>query len=219
METTVFLSPSRQTSIIGNGEYGSEARRMNELGNIIEAELERHGVYVEREGNEIETAERIKEANTLNVAAYISLHSNYAPDNISGTLEGTEIYIPSNDAESLRLATKIYSGMEEIRGFIDKGIREKNNYAEIKGPQMPRCLIEVDYHDNYERSCWMIENMTKLGIQIAKGILSYFNIEYKEKYKQKYYRIQLGAFTEKQAAERYAFKLQNAGFPTVIKYY
>ena len=44
MPKTVFLSPSSQKFIVGNGEYGTEARRMNELGNIIEYELERNGV-------------------------------------------------------------------------------------------------------------------------------------------------------------------------------
>ncbi len=219
MPTTIFLSPSRQKSVIGNGEYGTEAQRMNELGNIIESELERHGIYVEREGNEVETEERVHIANGLNVAAYISLHSNSAPDDWSGCLEGTEIYIPSDDSESHKLAVDIYRSMRQIRGFIDRGVREKNDYVEIKGPKMPRCLIEVDYHDSYERACWIMENLTQLGINIAKGILEYFKIEYKGKYRQKYYRIQVGAFTDKQNAEKYAFKLQNAGFPTVIKYY
>ncbi len=219
MPKTVFLSPSSQKFIVGNGEYGTEARRMNELGNIIEYELERNGVFVEREGNEISTEERVRIANSLNVDAYISLHSNRAPDDIAGTMSGTEIYIRPDNKESLKLASVIYKNMRCTKGFTERGIRENAKFTEVNAPKMPCCLIETDYHDNYERSCWIIENMRDIAISITKGILEYFGQEYKERINRKYYRVQLGAFIDKQNAEKMSRILQNAGFPTVIKYY
>lgn len=219
MPKTVFLSPSSQKFIVGNGEYGTEARRMNELGNIIEYELERNGVFVEREGNEISTEERVRIANSLNVDAYVSLHSNRAPDDIAGTMSGTEIYIRPDNDESLRLASAIYKNMHYTNGFIERGIRKNTKFTEVNAPKMPCCLIETDYHDNYERSCWIIENMRDIAISITKGILEYFGQEYKERKNSKYYRVQLGAFIDKQNAEKMSRILQNAGFPTVIKYY
>lgn len=219
MSKVIFLSPSRQKSVVGSGEYGTEAQRMNELGNIIEAELERNGIYVEREGNEIPTEERVRIANSMNMDAYISLHSNAAPENMTGTLQGTEIYICPDNSEAYDLAATIYKNMRTVRGFIDRGVRKNNKFTEINSPKMPSCLIEVDYHDNYERSCWIMEYMRETGIAITKGILEYFGMEYHERIKQKYYRIQLGAFTDKQNAEKMSRVLQDAGFPTVIKYY
>ena len=219
MSRTVFLSPSRQKHVVGNGEYGTEAERMNELGTIIEAELERNGIFVEREGNEIETDERIRIANSINADAYVSLHSNHAPENMSRKLQGTEIYVCPDNEESFRLASVIYKNMRNIKGFADRGIRKNERFTEVILPKMPCCLIETDYHDNYERSCWIVENIREIGIYVTRGILEYFGMEYKERINRKYYRIQLGAFTDKQNAERMSRILQDAGFPTVIKYY
>ena len=60
MAITVFLSPSNQLHNIGSADYGSEAQRMNQLCDIVESELERCGVFTEREGNEINTKERVE---------------------------------------------------------------------------------------------------------------------------------------------------------------
>lgn len=219
MAKTVFLSPSSQRFIVGNGEYGSEAQRMNELGNIIEYELERNGVFVEREGNEVPTEERVRIANSLNTDIYVALHSNYAPEKTSGTLKGTEIYISPGKEDSLKLASAIYKSMRCVKGFAERGIRENSRFTEVNMPKMPCCLIETDYHDNYERACWIIENMRDIAASITKGILEYLGLEYKERINRKYYRIQLGAFTDRKNAEKMSRILQDAGFPTVIKYY
>lgn len=219
MAKTVFLSPSSQKFVVGNGEYGSEAQRMNELGNIIEYELERNGVFVEREGNEISTEERVRIANALNTDIYVSLHSNYAPDDARGTLSGTEIYTAHGNTEALSLATAIYKNMHSVKGFVERGLRENNRFTELILPKMPSCLIETDYHDNCDRACWIIENMCDIAVSITKGILEYLGVEYKERVKRKYYRIQLGAFTDRKNAEKMSRILHDAGFPTVIKYY
>ena len=84
---------------------------------------------------------------------------------------------------------------------------------------MPAVLIEVEYHEIYERACWIMENMYEIAVAIAKGILTFFNIKYKERDQQKYYRIQLGAFTSKEKAEKLARQLLNEGYPCVIKHY
>lgn len=219
MAKTIFLSPSRQTESIGSGEYGSEAKRMNELGNIIEAELERHGVYVEREGNEISVQERIKIANELKADLYISLHSNAVSANKKGTICGTEIYVLPENETAKDIAVNIYSEMKKIQGFKERGIRNNRDFLELNSPNMPSCLIEVDYHDNYDRACWIVENMYSIAIAIVKGILKYFDIKYVARMRQKYYRVQLGAFSNKSMAEKLAMQLCNAGYPATVKYY
>lgn len=219
MNYTIFLSPSRQKMNVGNGDYGTESRRMNELGNIVEAELERHGIYVEREGNEIETEERVKLANNMKANAYVSLHSNYTREGDESQGVGTEIYVKGDDDESMRLGVEVYTQMRKVPGFIERGVRKNRSFKEVISPKMPSIMIEVDFHDSYERACWIVENMREIAVAITKGILKYFDMEYKEKETRKYYRIQLGAFTNKERAEQMARALQNKGYPTVIKYY
>lgn len=219
MIKTVFLSPSNQKFNIGTGDYGCEARRMNEIANIMETELERSGIYVEREGDEIGIDERVRNANKIDVDAYVSLHSNYRKDGAGMPQVGTEIYVCPDKIESEKLARCIYSNVKNVKGFIGRGIRKNEAYKEVNSPKMPSCIIEIDFHDNYERSCWIVENMYEIAVNISKGILSYFGMPYKEKEVRKYYRIQLGAFTSKEKAEQMARALQNDGYPTVIKYY
>lgn len=219
MAKTIFLSPSNQKFNIGMGDYGSEARRMNEIANIMETELERSGIYVEREGDEIGIDERVRNANKIEADAYISLHSNFCPEGSQMSQVGTEIYVCPEKTESEKLARCIYSNMRNVNGLIGRGVKRNPTFKELNSPKMPSCIVEVDFHDNYERSCWIVENMYEIAVNISKGILSYFNMPYKEKEVRKYYRIQLGAFTNKEKAEQMARALQNDGYPTVIKYY
>lgn len=219
MAKTIFLSPSNQKSNIGTGDYGSEARRMNEIANIMEIELERSGIIVEREGDEVCIDDRVRYANSIGANAYISLHSNNRSDESCEPQMGTEIYVCPERFESDKLARCIYANMKNVKGFIGRGLRKSAAYKEVNSPRMPSCMVEVDFHDNYERACWIVESMYDIAVNISKGILSYFNMPYKEKEVRKYYRIQLGAFTSKEKAEQMARALQNDGYPTVIKYY
>lgn len=219
MARTVFLSPSNQKFNVGAGDYGCEARRMNEIANIMETELERCGIYVEREGDEVDIDERVRSANKIEADAYIALHSNYCQNTSDMLQVGTEIYVCPDKIESEKLARCIYSNIKKVNGFIGRGVRRNGTYKEVNSPKMPSCIVEIDFHDNYERACWIVENMYEIAVSVSKGILSYFNMPYKEKEARKYYRIQLGAFTNKEKAEQMARALQNDGYPTVIKYY
>lgn len=48
MSKSIYLSSSMQEHNMGVGNYGSEEERMDELANVVEEELKRHGVVVYR---------------------------------------------------------------------------------------------------------------------------------------------------------------------------
>ena len=219
MAITVFLSPSNQLHNIGSADYGSEAQRMNQLCDIIEAELERCGIFTEREGNEINTKERVEIANKSEIKAYIAIHSNYNSMDERISRSGTEVYYKLNDKESARLGREIFSTMRNVDGFNGRGMSNNEALTEINTVIVPAVMVEVEYHDVFERACWIMENMYEIGVAIAKGILTYFNVKYKERDQQKYYRIQVGAFTSKEKAEKLARALINDGYPCLVKYY
>ena len=109
--------------------------------------------------------------------------------------------------------------MRNVDGFNGRGMSNNEALTEINTVIVPAVMVEVEYHDVFERACWIMENMYEIAVAITKGILTYFNVKYKERDQQKYYRIQVGAFTSKEKAEKLARALINDGYPCTVKYY
>ena len=175
MKPVIFLSPSRQRSNTGAGEYGREILRMNQIANVAEFELERRGILVEREGQEVDVYERCQIANDAKMLAYLSLHSNSASYG-RGSIAGTEIYISRRNAKSALLAEAILSRLAEIPNFLQGKILYHDSYAETALPAMPSCLIEIDYHSHPERAKWIVEQAEDIGKQICAGVICFLDL-------------------------------------------
>lgn len=61
----VYLSPSLQEWNVGVGNYGTEEQRMNLLADVVQYELERHGLDVARNRPEMSLAEVVRESNAI----------------------------------------------------------------------------------------------------------------------------------------------------------
>ncbi len=218
MAKIVFLSPSNQLGNIGAGDYGSEAKRMGELCDRIEHELERHGVYAEREGEEVSVDERVREANRQRADIYVSIHSNQRLPGKAGVYIGTEIYTKNGCDKSARLGRCIWGEMKCVDGFYGRGMKQNANVKELCSPKMPACLVEVDYHDNENRVNWMLEHLNDIARAISKGILMYFDMSYREKPSRKRYQVIAGSFDDKRNAEQMARSLIKDGYPAMIRF-
>lgn len=176
----VYLSPSVQHFNLGLDGYGSEEARMNMIADVVEYELNRHGLTTARNDPSMTLQEVVADSNSINPSVHVAIHSNAA----NGEARGSEVYANSFGTQAEVLARDVYKYLEQLTPTEDFGVKEgklsfggKGMY-ELKNTTSPAILMEVAFHDNAEDAQFVIDNVYEYGNEISKGILDYFNIEY-----------------------------------------
>ena len=98
---------------------------------------------------------------------------------------------------------------------------EKPSFYEINSAKGITVYCECEFHDTKEGSDFIIKNTKLIGEAIAKGICDYYGIsvldeEKTEEKKKTLYTVQVGAFSNKNNAEKYVEQLKKAGFDAII---
>ena len=112
--------------------------------------------------------DNINEANTWGADIYVSLHTNASG---TGKNDGTLALYTSEAGKAL--AQSIYDELSPITPSSDEGLRKELGLSELKDTKMPSTIIEVAYHDNKKDAKFILLNLDKIAIAIAKGIIRY----------------------------------------------
>ncbi len=183
MNKTIYLSPSTQEKNIGVGNYGTEEKRMNQVADVTERVLKKHGLVVYRNRPEMTLAQVVADSNNKKPDIHFAVHSNAC----SGNSRGCEVYCHKFGGNGEKLARAVYSEIEPNTPSSDRGVKEGcNHYGqgkplyELAYTSASAALIEIAYHDNKDDAVWIINNIEVIGTVIAKGILKYFNIPFQK---------------------------------------
>lgn len=218
MKKSVYLSPSMQEHNLGAGSYGTEEKRMNQIADILGAELLRHGLGIYRNNPEWTLSQAAADSNARNPNLHLAIHSN------AGGGRGCEVYAYAAGGEGEKAARVIYEELEVITPTADRGVKFKPGFYELRATDAPAVLVEIAFHDNTEDVAWIISNIEPIAIALAKGVLRYFGINYiPQKIKPlqdswRFYRVQVGAFSDQRKAEELRDRLLKAGFNGYVKY-
>lgn len=185
MAEKVYLSPSTQKGNIGLGDYGTEEFRMNQVADVTERVLKQHGVTVFRNLPDMTLREAVAYSNTKEPDLHLAIHSNASPD--PGTARGAEIYCLHFDTEDEKFARAVYDALEPITPAAGRGVKEGHSHFgpgkplyELANTDSTSALVEVSFHDQPEDARWILANIENIGMVLAKGILAYISIPYKE---------------------------------------
>lgn len=183
------------------------------------------------------------DANDAGADYFVSFHRNSGenPNNASGA----QTLIYSNGGEKEKLARNIQDNLVE-QGFKDLGIVERPNLVVLKRTRMPAVLIETGFINNDKDNAKFDDDFDAIANAIAAGILT--TIDYDtvsaapvrttgdmpdDPYAQfeeikdepddvcdcsKLYRVQIGAFRNRENAERLLNSALADGFPAFIIY-
>ena len=182
-QVDVYLSPSLHEWNVGYGNYGTEEERMNQIADVVDYELKRFGLNVVRNSPSQSLQEVVAESNAVNPKVHVAIHSNASAN---GTARGPEVYTHRFGGDGERLARDIYTNLEEISPVDGFGVKEGytafngKGYYELRRTRAPAVLIEVAFHDNPQDAQFIMDNIYEIGVAIAKGILEYFGIPYRE---------------------------------------
>lgn len=194
----VFLSPSNQDGNTWAINNTNEEVQAKIFADKLEDLLEKQGVEVVR-ADHIKPSERIAYAEGCDL--YIPLHTNAH----NGKVRGCRLFVYRNKTTEA-LAAKNDKAMQALRAEIDKlGMSEKvivyhdyENWFELTNASnkgIPAVYSESIFHDNVEDCKWYFANLDKFVEAYAKGICSYLGVA------DTIYRVQLGAFKNKNGAE------------------
>lgn len=199
-----------------------------DMGNRIKAHLERCGVSVGMTRTEdvtVPLSERVAMANRAGADIFVSIHSNASGSNWSNA-SGLCVYTYAEGGERDDLANAILRRVNESGeiGIFSAGLYH-SKFAVLSQTTMPACLVEYAFHTNksdvakLKSAAWR----ESLAIATAKGVLDKLGVAYVDEPEQSapgsdvVYRVQVGAFTNKENAEKLEAELRGKGYSTIIK--
>ena len=188
------------------------------IGNI----LKNHGVnagYSRTTDVFVELQSRATMANNFGADVFVSIHCNAFSDPSARGVE-TYSYPGSNSGRNLAKAIQdniIISGAYTV----DRGIKTAN-FAVLRLTKMPAALIELAFITNSQDASILRNKQNDLAVTVAKGILKNLGIKYVENIAPettsgKFYKVQVGAYSVKENAEKLLQELKEKGFNGFIK--
>ncbi len=208
--------------------------QMWKLAGYLAAALKDYGIEVETtrpniEDNPMPLETRGKLAAQNGSDLFISLHSNAPGKRRDGTydisINGTYVYYSLTDEDNKELADKLGEVIaakmgHKFRGSLIKEFSEERSdwdyFGVIRGAARNGCtaafLIEHGFHTNTKDLSFLMSdsNLLELAQAEAKVIADHFGVT------KKLYRVQIGAFSNKQNAELYKKKAEADGYKAFV---
>ncbi len=175
---TIYLSPSTQEGnfyITG----GTEEQYMNLVADAMEPYLRSSGIQFTRNTPDMTAASSIRQANEGSYDFYLALHSNAAPDALSGRLRGTDVYYYPSSVNGRRMADIIVKNFKNIYPLPER-VRavSTTTIGEVSKSRAPAVLVEIAYHDNVEDANWIINNINAIARTLVLSLTEYFGIPF-----------------------------------------
>ena len=167
----VFLSPSTQEwNPYVNG--GSEEFYMNQIADRMEPYLRSSGISYTRNDPNRNAAGAIADSNAGSYDVHLALHSNAAPESLSGKLRGIDIYYAPGSHFSQILANILADRLKTIYPIPDQcRARPTTTLGEVIKTKAVAVLCELGYHDNEQDANWIRNNLNRIAITLVQGLL------------------------------------------------
>lgn len=213
----IYISPSMQEHNVGVGNYGTEEREMNLIADLVIPILVKHGQTVYRNRPAMSLTQMVNDSNSKKVDVHFAIHSD------AGGARGAEVIAYSTTSKGYALSKSVYNFLSALTPVADRGVKVNSSLFELRKTVAPSALAEISFHDNIDDVKWIMEHREDIAIAIAKGILGYLGVKYVEPVKPaapnvpgRIYRVQLGAFKDKNNADRMITKLKADGYNAII---
>lgn len=174
----VFLSPSTQ-EYNGYVSGGNEEQYMNLLADRLEPYLRSCGIKYVRNDPNRNFAGAIQDSNSSYYDVHLALHTNAAPERLSGRIRGIDIYFAPKSMSSEKLANIISNNLKSIYPLPDK-VSAVPTYTlgEVLNTKAVAVLCELGYHDNYADEAWIKSELNSIAANLARSLCDYFGIPY-----------------------------------------
>lgn len=215
MAKKIYLSPSNQNANLYKVGNTNEMIQCNKIADSAQYHLERHGFDVKKapQGQNMWTS--INESNAWGADLHIPIHTNAFNGSVTG---GTLIMLYSVSGENLKAGQAIFNQLAPITPGSDYSIRSNTGLAELNSTKAIAVYVECEFHDTEEGASFIINNTDKLGEAIAHGVCDYYGVAWVDEKidGNTFYRVQVGAFSKKENAEKQMQDLKDKGYDAFI---
>ena len=209
MVTKIYLSPSSQSNNACSGG-DTEAKHCRAIAESAKKYLVKNGYSVKLASSSLDVSGRIKDSNNWGADVHIPIHTN------AGGGDGTLVMCYTG-CSSNKYVKGIYNAVASVSSGKDDGVKVRTDLAEITGTKAMCVYVECEFHDTHGE--WIDQNTDALGKAIAKGIctaegkaFSDATVITKPTAATGLYKVQVGAYAEKENAETMVKKVKSKGF-------
>lgn len=212
MAKKIYLSPSNQSGNLYATGSTNEMVQCNKIANAAKTALARCGFSVKKAAQGAAMADAVAESNSYGADLHLPIHTNAYNGSFTG---GTMVMVYSLTKENTKAANCILNSVKAITPGNDYSVQSRPELYELKATACTAVYIECEFHDTVKGSDFIINNTSRLGESIAKGVCDYFGVTYKTEEQQKLYRVrkswndaesQKGAFADYNNAVKCADK-------------
>lgn len=139
---------------------------------------------------------------------FVSIHRNSVPE--SNTSSGVETLVYDDSGIKAEMARNINSKLA-VLGFGNRGVIERPNLVVLRRTRVPSILVEAGFINNDEDNRLFDERFNEIAKGIADGIIE--TLSENSNMHRELYSIQVGAYYNKDYANRLAEQLTREGFP------
>ena len=168
-------------------------------------------LYTRTTDDYISPFERARLANEAKVDFFISFHRNSSPE--VNQYNGVEVLVYDKSGIKYEMAQNIVGALGEL-GFQELGVKERPGLVVLRRTKMPALLIETGFINSEKDNQLFDEKFKEIAKSIADAILGTLDDEKVDA--PLYYRVQTGAFRNRENADRMLYQLTDQGFPAFI---
>ena len=154
-------------------------------------------------------------ANESGADFLVSLHRNSSE--YPNQYTGAETLVYDKNGEKVEIAGQINDGLENI-GFRNNGVKSRPGLVILRRSKMPAILVESGFINSEEDNRLFDEEFDRIADAIADTILQNFQTsdDTTQDQEEVYYRVQTGAFRNRENAIRQQEKLAEEGYPVFL---
>lgn len=159
----------------------------------------------------------VAKCNQHSVDLDVSIHFNAgaSAQKKNGQTTGTEVLVYNDSSKAMAAAQRVAKQIAAL-GYKNRGIKIRDGLYFLRNTKSPAMLIECCFVDDGDDTA--LYDYKKMALAIVQGITGEKVNEIKSGQKQdtKLYRVQVGAYSTKDAAQKVIDKLKKAGFDGAI---
>ena len=157
--------------------------------------------------------EKARIANQSGADYFISFHRNSSTEDYQ--YQGVEVLVYDKSGIKYEMAQNIVGALGEL-GFREIGVKERPGLVVLRRTRMPALLIETGFLNSDEDNKLYDEKKNEIAEAIAGAILGTLSEETIEA--PVYYRVQTGAYRNRENADRMLYQLNDQGYPAFLLY-